>query len=107
MIAPSAIQYTRDDVDYHKWYSEWMKALASANTRAVLVERLAQAKADSARNSAAHLRAIDATTSMSGQSQRRAQSRNAVAASCDLHIALAGAIEIHDLFPEHAKGDNE
>jgi hypothetical protein len=39
---------------------------------------------------------------MSGQSARRAHARNCVAAAGDELIAIRGAIEIHELFPEHA-----
>ena len=40
---------------------------------------------------------------MTSQSQRRAQSGNVVAAAGEEKIAVRGALEIYDLFPEHTK----
>lgn len=96
-------QYGRDDVDYHTWYSDWMKRLAKHHTRAEL-EALLHGKESEVRSaSRRHLSAIQDTSSMSGQSQRRAQTRNVVAAAGEYAIALRGALEIYDLFPEHTK----
>jgi hypothetical protein len=50
-----------------------------------------------------HLNAISKSSSMESNSQARAQTRNNVAASGEYKIALNGAIEIHDLFPEFAR----
>lgn len=97
-------QYTREDIDFETWYSPWMRGLAANYTRAELERRLNGASQDGARATAAHERAIRATGSMAGQSQRRAHARNSAAAAGDLAIALTGALEIHELFPEHAKG---
>lgn len=102
---PSAVirQYGRDDVDYSTWYSDWMKRLAKTYTKAEIEKRLGVAADAVAKAARTHLRAVQATHSMSSQSQRRAQSRNVVAASGEERIALSGALEIHELFPEHAK----
>jgi hypothetical protein len=95
-------KYTRDDVEYETFYSRWMKDLARNHTKRFL-ESMYEGKCKEAdRHGRAHLRAIEATTSMTGQSARRAHSRNNAAASGEYEIALSGAIEIHDLFPEHA-----
>jgi len=40
---------------------------------------------------------------MQSQSQRRAQTGNLTRAAGDKAIAIRGALEIHDLFPEHAR----
>lgn len=96
-------QYGREDVSYENWYSSWMKQLARIHTRVEIEHRLGIAVVDGAKAAAAHLRAIQATNSMEGQSQRRAQARNVAAATGDERIALSGALEIHELFPEHAK----
>lgn len=53
--------------------------------------------------SESHLKAIQATGSMQGNSSRRAHARNVAAAAGETIIAIKGAIEIHELFPEHAK----
>ncbi|MGN6206027.1 hypothetical protein [Humibacter sp.] len=96
-------QYGREDVDYTTWYSEWARRLAKQHTADEIRSLLGQAGADVARAAASHGRAIAATTSMTSQSQRRAQTRNVVAATGEYRIALRGALEIHELFPEHAK----
>lgn len=98
-------QYGRDDVDYETWYSPWMKRLALSNTREELELRLHGCKADAERAGMVHLRAIEATTSMTGCSARRAHARNVVAAAGDTAIALRGALEIYELFPEHTAAE--
>lgn len=72
-------------------------------TRPELERRLGIASDVASRAAGAHLRAIQATTSMQSQSQRRAQSGNVVAAAGEEKIAIRGALEIYDLFPEHTK----
>lgn len=96
-------QYGRDDVDYETWYSSWAKQLAKNYTRAELEKRLGIASVAVANAARTHLKAIQATHSMSSQSRRRAQSRNTVAASGEEKMALRGALEIYDLFHEHTK----
>lgn len=96
-------QYSRDDVDYSTWYSKWMKDLAAAHSMEELQRMLDGIASDGKRNAAAHLRAIQRTGSMQGASQARAQSRNTVSATGEKACAIRGAIEIHELFPEHAK----
>lgn len=93
-------QYGRSDIDYESWYSPWMKRLAKAHTRAELELMLLGASAEATAAAHSHLRAIEASASMNGCSARRAASRNVVAAAGDKAIAIRGAIEIHDLFPE-------
>ena len=96
-------QYGRDDVDYGTWYSKWMKDLAAAHSVEELQRMLAGTASEGQRHASAHLRAIQRTGSMQGASQARAQSRNTVSATGEKACAIRGAIEIHDLFPEHAK----
>jgi hypothetical protein len=103
MSTDSCRQYGREDVDYRTWYSDWMKYLAQCYTRAELEVMLHGKRREASIASAQHLRAIQATTSMQGQSQRRARTRNVAAAAGEYAIALRGALEIYDLFPEHTK----
>ena len=95
-------QYTREDVDYGEWYSPWSKRLASSLTLTQIERELGMASTAAASGARSHLRAIDATGSMSGQSQRRAHARNVTSAAGEYRIALSGALEIHELFPENA-----
>lgn len=94
-------QYGRDDVDYSTFYSPWMRQLALRLPRAELEKRLHGTAGVARMAGDSHRRAIEATGSMQGQSSRRAHARNVVAACGDLAIALRGAIEIYELFPEH------
>lgn len=99
----STRQYGRDDVVFADWYNPWMKLLARTHTVAELESMLQGASADATKHAGQHLRAIQKTGSMTGNSSARAHARNNVAASGDKKIALQGALEIHELFPEHAK----
>lgn len=80
-----------------------MKRLALTLTRAEIEGRLGIASASATKAAASHLRAIQATGSMTGNSQRRAHARNVTAAYGDEKIALSGALEIYDLFPQFTK----
>ncbi len=96
-------QYERADIDYDTWYSPWMKMLARSNTRRELEAMGGKSRTEADKASTSHLAAIAATSSMGGQSARRARTRNMTAGAGDQLIAINGALEIHDLFPEHAK----
>lgn len=96
-------QYGREDVDYATWYSAWHKRLALEHTRAELAAMFNKADGETKKASRSHLRAIQATASMTGCSQRRAQTRNTVFAASELRLAVDAALEIYDLFPEHTK----
>lgn len=95
------IQYGRSDVRYETWYSDWSKSLARRMSIDDILRELEGADAEVAHAARIHLRAVDATTSMHSQSQRRAQSRNVVRAAGERKSALRGALEIHVLFPEY------
>jgi hypothetical protein len=96
-------QYGREDVDYHTWYSDWMKMLARTKTRQELQEMYYGAAKEGKSATRAHLRTIEKTHSMQSQSQARSHMRNIVSASGDTKIAIDGALEIYDLFPEYTK----
>lgn len=96
-------QYNREDVNYETWYSSWMKQLALTKTRDELETLMGIKAAEGKRASKQHLAAIDKSGSMQGNSSHKAAARNVVAAVGDYKIALSGALEIYDLFPEHTK----
>lgn len=89
--------------DYHNWYTPWMKQLALAYTKAELERKLNGNRRETNKAATAHHNAIARTSSMTSQSQRRAQSRNVVAAKGDEAIALRGALRIYEEFPEFTK----
>lgn len=80
-----------------------MKLLARNHTRAEIAALLGVKTAEASNSARSHLRAIERTGSMGGNSQARAHSRNVTAAAGDYKIALVGALEIYDLFPQHTK----
>lgn len=95
--------YTRNDVDYATWYNAWMKMLAKNHTLAELEAKLNGNRVRVGKETASHLNAVNATSSMSSQSARRAHARNIVAATGEEAIAIRGAIEIYELFPEYTQ----
>ena len=92
-------------MEYKDWYSNWMKMLAKKHTKEELNAKYDRACGEARRHGAMHLKAIQKSNSMAGNSQHRAQARNCVAASGEYKIALSGAIEIHELFPEHTANE--
>ncbi|QSL63961.1 hypothetical protein G0D86_29685 (plasmid) [Burkholderia multivorans] len=96
-------QYGRDDVQFDSWYSEWMKQLAATYTLDELHRMLEATESEALRACKRHHESIRKSTSMQSCSARRAHARNLVEAAGERRIAIAGAIEIHELFPEHAK----
>jgi hypothetical protein len=80
-----------------------MKRLAKQHTQSELEQMLGGKQHEARGASESHLKAIRATGSMQGNSSRRAHARNVVAAAGETMLAIKGAIEIHELFPEFAK----
>lgn len=96
-------QYGREDVDYETWYGQWSKDLARNRTLAELKAMLHGKSAEAKRGASSHERAIRRSTSMQSQSAARAHAKNVTVAAGDAAIAIRGAIEIYELFPEHTK----
>lgn len=84
-------------------YSAWSRQLAKNYSRAELEREVSKCDGARATLSNSHLNAIRATTSMTSQSQRRAQSGNAVAGNYERLRAHQDALEIHEFYPQHAK----
>lgn len=103
MIINHPRKYGRDDVDYHTWYSPWVKRLALSHTVPELQKMAGVAASEATRAAGTHLRAIKRTGSMQGNSMARAHSRNVVSAAGEKVLAAFAALEVHALFPEHAK----
>lgn len=91
----------------HQWkyeeYSDWSRQLAKNYSRAELESRLRKLGGELERSTAAHLRAIERTSSMQSQSQARAQTGNVVRANGEERMALQNALEIYDNYPERTK----
>ena len=99
-------QYGRDDVNYDTWYTDWMKQLAKKHTRAELETMLGIRSAEVKKAARSHLKAIERSGSNLQNSSRRASTWNATAVAYDYRVAIDGALEIYDLFPEHTLEQN-
>lgn len=84
-------------------YSAWSRQLAAHYTRDELEKKLYGVAKEASRLSKSHLSAIEKSTSMQSNSQRRAQTRNCVSANYEERCALKWAIDIYDNYPEHTK----
>ena len=93
-------------IDFDTWYSPWMKTLAANYSKEELENRLLKTKFAAKSAGLSHLNAIKATGSMTGSSARRAHARNVVSSLGEEAIAISGALEIHNFFPEKAKAVN-
>lgn len=85
-------------------YSTWSKGLAKNYTRDDLERKYAKLCGEQVGNKKSHLRAIERTHSMTSNSQSRAQSGNVVRGNYEERTAIKWALEIHDDYPEKAKG---
>jgi len=100
-------KYNREDIDYDTWYSDWSKLIAKTKSLAEIQKELGVVDAEVGSAAKSHLRAIEKSTSMQGNSSSRAQSKNTLVGASERKIAFNGALEIYELFPEHTKDKGE
>jgi hypothetical protein len=91
------------ELNYETWYPDWSKQLALQYTKAELIDEFEKVGGALRASTASHLRAIEKSTSMQGNSQHRAQARNVVASQGEYKINLGCALDIYKNFPEHTK----
>lgn len=84
-------------------YSPWARLLAKTTTRRDLEKQHRKLAGESGRLKDSHHRAVMSTTSMAGQSQRRAHSRNAMVGNYEERMAVENALEIYRYYPEWTK----
>ncbi len=84
-------------------YSLWSRQLAETLTIKELQKVVDELDVLGNRYAKQHLSAIEATTSMQSQSQRRAQSRNNLTANYEKKRAYKDAIELHQYYPSKCK----
>jgi hypothetical protein len=77
-------------------YGDWAKSLAYSHTTEQLKSMLLKEEFQQQKAIQSHLNAIKKTSSMSSNSQRRAQSRNVVNGSYEKIMSLRHAIEIKE-----------
>lgn len=84
-------------------YSQWPRTIAANYTKAEIEREIN--KCDSARGALgrSHLNAVNKTTSMSSNSQRRAQSGNVFRGNWEKMQAHIRALEIYEFYPEKTK----
>lgn len=88
---------------YATWYNDAMKRYAKTMTKQEIEEKLGATSGEANLAADVHRRAIERSTSMQSNAQRRAQSRNVVAALGEEKINLRGALDIYKYYPEHTK----
>ena len=80
-------------------YSLWSRQLAESYTVKELQAVLINLEGLSGKYAKQHLSAIEATTSMQSQSQRRAHARNNLSGNYEKKQAYRNAIELHQNYP--------
>lgn len=84
-------------------YSLWSRQIAMQMCLNDIIKELAKCEQLSEIYAIQHLAAINATTSMQSQSQRRAHARNNLTSNYEKKRALRDAIEIYEHYPQHVK----
>lgn len=75
-------------------YSDWAHMLAKNQTEAQLKKEISRLEKKQIAHGRAHLRAIEKTTSMQGNSQSRAQSKNLLVGNYERITAHRHALEL-------------
>jgi len=84
-------------------YNAWSRQMAKIHSVKELEDMLYGASTDLTKSTASHLKAVEKSTSMQSNSQRRAQARNVVSGNWEKKNAIENALEIHRFYPEQAK----
>ena len=84
-------------------YSLWSRQLAELYTVKELQKVVNECEGLGNKYAKQHLSAIEATTSMQSQSQRRAHARNNLTGNYEKKRAYSNAIELHKYYPERCK----
>lgn len=84
-------------------YSSWSRRLAEQYIVEELEKVVNECEYLSGKYAKQHLSAIDATTSMQSQSQRRAHARNNLSGNYEKKQAYKNALELHKYYPEKCK----
>ena len=84
-------------------YSLWSRQLAETHTLKELIKVANECEFLSDKYAKQHLSAIEATTSMQSQSQRRAHAKNNVVGNYEKKRAYLNAIELYQYYPQHCK----
>lgn len=87
-------------------YNDWSRQMAKDYSKQELERMLFGSSKDLTSATKSHLSAINKTTSMTSNSQRRAQSRNNVTMSYERKYAIENALEIYRYFPEMTKQED-
>lgn len=89
--------------DYNTWYSAYSKHLAITHSDSELFEMFVDIDEQLSSATATHLRAIEKSHSIQGNSQHRAQAGNVVRGLSQEKSSVVSAREIHKLFPQYTK----
>jgi len=84
-------------------YSEWSRQIAMNYTRKEIKKELGICDRQRGKLGESHRAAIEKTTSMQSNSQRRAQSGNSLRGNYERSQAYKNALEIYEFYPEKTK----
>lgn len=84
-------------------YSSWSRQLAKNYTIEELQKVVYECDYLTSKYSMQHLSAIEKSTSMNSQTQRKAHARNNVSLNYEKKRAYQNAIELHQYYPEKCK----
>lgn len=84
-------------------YNDWSRLMARNYTKKELENMVYGTGKELSKASKSHLNAVQKSTSMQGNSQARAQSRNAMTGTYEKKYAIENALEIYQFYPEHTK----
>lgn len=84
-------------------YSDWSRQIAKHYTREEIEKEFNKCARQRGKLAESSLKSIQKTTSMQSNSQRRAQSGNALTGNYERMQAYKNALEIYDYYPEKTK----
>jgi len=95
-------------MEKHIWpyeaYSDWSRLIAKNYTKNEISKVLGLTIGAKTKLSENHLRAIKKSTSMSSNSQARAQTGNSLRGNYEKQKAHEDALELHELYPDECLG---
>jgi hypothetical protein len=104
-ISEPKIENDEPHIFPYEEYSSWSRQLAKNYTLKELKKVAGECESLTDKYAKQHLSAIEATSSMQSQSQRRAQTKNNLTGNYEKKTAYNHAIELYKYYPEKCKGN--
>jgi len=84
----------------YEQYSLWSRQIARTTTKKEIKEVIGICDYNRKHLAASHLKALSKSTSMTSNSQRRAQSKNAMLGNYEKYTAYLNALELYEFYPD-------